>query len=229
MQHDIVRFLMGLPYIAGALGIFLAIGKGRKGEPNATAFAAISVGLFIVGLALNQLVKTQDQASPHGPPPIEVTETSFSSTDFPALSVKAPAGWRLHYEAEHGLVTLVKDHEGLFADTSLQLKSSLYDEVLELDQMSYELGEGMRAFGLLDDEEILDPVQGVVAGLPAIEQKVRYATGGSFCVWVVKRGKRFATTIQCMAREDRSACDTCRPIVDSIEWMRPYGVSDADL
>ncbi len=171
--------------------------------------------IFLVGFAARLLAADALQPIARPPPPPsapteEITETHFVSAAPPAVAIDAPSPWRISFDSGTRRLTLADGLGDVLAIFSRQLD----------DNGS---ASGVRSAVRADLEsrgqktvEFEDSIDGKPAlGLIAVEGESAIAS------FVVDRGGRLVTVLQCRAPRDRDARAACRPALAQLHWVTP--------
>jgi hypothetical protein len=148
------------------------------------------------------------------------TATEFSSGDFPAIELTTPTGWQLRTVLPAGNVWAYGSSHQM-----LSIRSELSEEVFEPRKLADVFKQSGRAMGLGDME---DTREAIVSGLPALVVGM-HASDGENAIFIVKRGRRFSTTLTCSVPPNEDPHTGCQAVIERIKWIRPANVSSDDL
>lgn len=210
-----------------ALMLVMAIGFGsivvavrgprrvRMSVEQRKKLGTVGAAIFLVGLAARLLaadaLKPIERPPPPPSAPVEViTETRFSSAAPPAISIDAPSGWRVSFESDARRVTLADGQGNVLVIFSRQL-----DENGSASGVRSAVRADLEKRGLTT-VEFEDSIDGKPAlGLIAEESASAIAS------FVVDRGGRYVSVVQCRAPRDRDARAACRPALTQLHWVTP--------
>jgi len=175
----------------------------------------IGGAIFLVGVAARLLLSDALQPIARPPPPPvvpadEITETRFVSASPPALRVDAPNGWRIAFAEDTRRVTIANGAGDVLSIFSRQLDENGSASAV---RTAVRADLDKRGLTTVEFEDAIDgkPALGVVA----VEGESAIAS------FIVDRGGRYVSVVQCRAPRDRDAREACRPVLSQLRWVTP--------
>ena len=226
-MDQILRLIVNCLIAGGAVGLIAAAyyawrGKPylRQRDPGRLAIASlIAAAIGIVGYV------AMWAATPAASAPPIVTETRFESSSFPALAIDAPPGWWIEYNTAQSMVMIRKGEAPIaVAPAGLNIESSLLQNDAVLDRLIAEVGSAFEANGAKVEPPFVDSIGGLEA-----QRIIVRVDGGEVCSWVVKRGRRFVSSVQCFSRDGTTCRTACAPALERLRWTTPRGVATTAL
>jgi hypothetical protein len=214
--------------IASSVGVLLASAyyavRGRPYAPRRDPRRLALASLFTAALGVAGHLAIRGAAPVPDAPPI-VTETRFESARVPALAIDAPPDWRLEYDAAKRMVRLRKEAASIeAAPSTLTLDSSVLEDEAVLDRLIGAVRSAFESKGA----KVEAPFADTIAGADARGLVVRFERG-ELCSWIVKRGRRFLTSVQCFSGDGATCRAACAEPLARLRWMKPSNVAPADL
>ncbi|HEY7376416.1 MAG TPA: hypothetical protein VIF57_29930 [Polyangia bacterium] len=225
VQHGLSMALAAVA--AAAVLTFVATALGaRRAKVAATriflrraalvaAFMAVAAGAAFA--LLSTPVETGTPVPPAGPPAgepaagVDVSSPArFSSAKLPALSLDAPAGWRLELDAAAHKLAATS------GGTRLLISTAILTEAVDAGALLAQLAQSQRALGFAVGDAFPDRL----GDLPATGF---LATAGSrsVAVWMVKRDLHLASSVICSTDGKPSAREACRAPLATLRWRAP--------
>jgi hypothetical protein len=222
-----VRTVVNSLIAAGILGLAGSAYYALRGRPypprrDPRRSAIVSLVMGAVGIVAYFAVPARVPAV--APRPI-VTETRFESSGFPALAIEAPPGWRLDHDEAKRMVRILKGTGPIeTAPSMLSIDTSLLEGEAVPDRLVGALRSEFEAHGTRVDAPFSDTLgqaeaRGIVVHFPA----------GELCSWIVRRGRRIVSSVQCFSRDGASCRVACAPPLERLRWTTPSGVAATDL
>lgn len=147
----------------------------------------------------------------------KVTERSFESSSSPALSLDAPEGWRIEFDAKAGNVVVVQgDTPAYQAPAFVVLTSNHLAEDVNLDSLAETFSMILEGQGFLRTSRVPEPFR----DLPAMRTILR-SDREQVCAWFVKRAAKYVTTAQCWSRSSTGCEQACAPVFATLKWGEP--------
>jgi len=171
--------------------------------------------IFLAGVAARLLLSDALQPIARPPPPPivpadEITETRFVSAAPPAVRVDAPHGWRIAFAEDSRRLTIADGAGDVLVMFSRQLDENGSASGVRTAVRSELEGRGLKTV------EFEDSIDGKPAlGLIAVEAESAIAS------FVVDRGGRYVSVVQCRSPRDRDARAACRPVLAQLRWVTP--------
>lgn len=216
-QHALsfVIFVLGLTGLTavargyGFLGGALPEGKRKAAQ----AFGAgATLGAVVLFLATSGIREPIGRPPPPPPKPVEVvTEKSFRTSIAPSLSLEAPDGWTISFDATARRLTVVD----LSGATMLVVFSRQLEANGSPAGVRKELAEQLKASGVTPVE-----VDDTIGGKTALGV-VALSPDGAIATWSVARGGPIVSAVQCRTTKDKDARTACKPVLDRIVWLAP--------
>jgi hypothetical protein len=214
----VVDALLLLVMSFGFGAIVVAIRGPRRVRMNLDQrkrLGTVGGAIFLVGVAAR--LHLSDALAPIAkppPPPVvpadELTEARFVSAGAPAVSVDAPLGWRIAFAEDSRRLTMADGAGDVLVIFSRQL-----DEQGSASSVRTAVRSDLEGRGLTT-VEFEDAIDGRPAlGLIAVEGESAIAS------FVVDRGGRYVSVLQCRAPKDRDARAACRPALAQLHWLTP--------
>jgi hypothetical protein len=222
------RWLPIVLAVIAALGMLTFLGAlwtaRRQTSPQARVFrkrvGAVSLFVVVAATAAFALLATPVDSETARRPVAAATEADaegevrsanrFSSAKLPALSLDAPAGWRLELDAAGRKLSANSDSARLLVSTAI------LTEAVDVESLLQRMAETQRTLGFEVSATFTDrlgdlPAAGFVATGPA----------RSVCVWMVRRDTHLASSVICTADGKLSARQACRGPLATIRWRAP--------
>jgi len=171
--------------------------------------------VFLVGVAARLLLSDALQPIARPPPPPvaptdEITETRFVSANAPAVRIDAPPAWRIAFAEDSRRLTVADGAGNVLVIFSRQLDEAGSASGVRTAVRGELEGRGLKTV------EFEDTIDGKPAlGLIAEESESAIAS------FVVDRGGRYVSVLQCRAPRDRDARAACRPVLTQLRWVTP--------
>lgn len=221
---------MLIPIVVGVGLLIESTRRRRRGQPGQRARLAVAAVALAVALAGALWLKPM-WAPQRDPDHARVVRSSreFRSHAPPGIALRAPDGWNLSFDEEHGIVSGERGDVSHPDWAVLVISSTLLDDEFDLDRHA-----ALVVSQFTDTSEFALERGAVVtelAGRPAIQIiKKHRGNGARLCTWSVKRGRRFASLVECSAGGDGDdPCTACNDALAQLEWLRPAGVDPGDL
>src|SRR5262245_15598244 len=200
---SLALLLVGGAAVASGLGVLKRL-RGRATEKPSRRHLVLGIAMLVGGLVAI--------AFQRDPPSEVITTERFFSSRMPAISVGAPAPWRLLYDAQSGRLFAHRPDAKLMIETSfitdaaegVTVLNKLFDEYAKMG-----MAPSGAPFGVS-----FDGLQGT--------GKLGIAGRGSSAIWVIERPGKMFTIAVCTSETGHDAQTACDPVLSTLKW-RPVG------
>jgi len=180
-----------------------------------TAFVAVAAGAAFA--LLSTPVETDRPLPAAGASPGDagsdadvISPARVSSAKLPALSLDAPAGWRLDLDPVAHKLTATS------GGTRLLISTAILTEVVDAGALLGQLAERQRALGF----DVGDSFPDRLGDLPATGFLAKAGTR-SVCAWMIKRDVHLASSVICASDGKPPAREACRAPLSALRWRAP--------
>jgi len=172
---------------------------------------AVAFALSIVGWLETEKVRAPiARPSPAASASEVVTETSFESTDLPAVKLDAPDGWRVSFDHQTRRLSLTNAEGTMLVVFARYLEAGGSAAGVRNEVKTQLESSGQKP---VEFEESVDGRNAL--GLVSVDG------GSALASWSIDRGGSLVSVLQCRTASNREARTACRPALDRLHWLVP--------